>query len=935
MKTNRLLIAVATFIIISAAGACTDELDISTPTDNGEIKFGVSVTDCGSNPPISRANGTTGKWGEMVSLYSAAIGDSLYMLPEVTDMPDMSGFNKSMSRGSTVNSSGMYSTFAVSAYYYTDSWDNGHSIEQPNYFISQEVAKMGDSYAITPTRYWPSDGKMRFLAYAPVDNSNYTYYSWISDPSNPRGSYIHIDVPQNAAEQEDLLVAYTAEINCKGRATGSTPLNFKHALAGVKFNLKSDMAGYRLKKVTINNVVSRGDFLFDIQTASEQSSADTDISSKCSLWGALDGYSTYMDYTDGDTDEHVFFMLPQWIEEAPIDIVLETTDGTNETYSLSGSIKNSLWQMGKLTTYNITFSDNGLEVTEPSVFDYKGQIFSQANNSFAVDNPVTVTSFKRNEADPWTVTYKEPGKAASSTCDWLSYTQEEVAGSPYSTIVKFHASSTPVNIDIDANLQNAATKGSTGTRYNLANANGTANTVTNTANCYIVGAKGYYILPLVYGNAIQNGTTNESYKFTGSGSNFLTTFKNHLGNAITSPYITDNANCVAAGAKLIWQDEQNLVSSVALDKTAYGGKGGLTFNIGSDIKQGNAVIAVVDNNGDVMWSWHIWVTNMGLDEGDNSIAIANNAGREYDIMPTNLGWCSSDSDGDGKNDAIKYYKKRTCEVTFTSASGNSQTITITQESHIAFPRGNNVYYQWGRKDPFVGTNVNWGNKPWYDGTGTLHGNEAPPRIYPDGQNDNRKTTIAAIDSGDLVKNPGKWHNPSGTELDTNTPSSSNQAYINLWSGNASYSGTQHAKTVYDPCPVGWQVADTETFTGFTTDGQNTTEDGSQTAKMNYVLRSDIPSGDPSLELICFYTDDTKIKSVVFPQTGYRDWNALAGVYRFGSETSAGEGRGFIWLAGNMDNHDSYNFKFAYQQFVQPRSAFFVCDGFPVRPCKTK
>ncbi|MDY5237317.1 hypothetical protein, partial [Bacteroides helcogenes] len=30
----------------------------------------------------------------------------------------------------------------------------------------------------------------------------------------------------------------------------------------------------------------------------------------------------------------------------------------------------------------------------------------------------------------------------------------------------------------------------------------------NTANCYVVSASGYYSFPLVYGNAIKDGTTN-------------------------------------------------------------------------------------------------------------------------------------------------------------------------------------------------------------------------------------------------------------------------------------------------------------------------------------------------------------------------------------------------------------------------------------------
>lgn len=66
----------------------------------------------------------------------------------------------------------------------------------------------------------------------------------------------------------------------------------------------------------------------------------------------------------------------------------------------------------------------------------------------------------------------------------------------------------------------------------------------NTANCYLVNASGTYTLPLVYGNAIKNGGPNTAaYTSTKSGTNILTGFVNHLGDAISEPYIYDNPGC--------------------------------------------------------------------------------------------------------------------------------------------------------------------------------------------------------------------------------------------------------------------------------------------------------------------------------------------------------------------------------------------------------
>ena len=169
----------------------------------------------------------------------------------------------------------------------------------------------------------------------------------------------------------------------------------------------------------------------------------------------------------------------------------------------------------------------------------------------------------------------------------------------------------------------------------------------NTANCYVVTHPGYYKFPLVYGNAIKNGATNAN----AYGSS---TFVNHLGNPITEPYIYDNSDCTVRSAELVWQDAQNLISNnIALcDNDTY-----ISFEITKEnIQQGNAVIAVKDENGKIMWSWHIWVTNKNVYEtytyGD------------YKFMPIALG------------------QRETNEGT-----------TCT-------------FYQWGRKDPFRGATTN-------------------------------------------------------------------------------------------------------------------------------------------------------------------------------------------------------------------------------------
>lgn len=172
----------------------------------------------------------------------------------------------------------------------------------------------------------------------------------------------------------------------------------------------------------------------------------------------------------------------------------------------------------------------------------------------------------------------------------------------------------------------------------------------NTANCYVITHPGYYKFPLVYGNAIKNGATNANAYGVKDGTSISSTFVNHLGNLITDPYIYENSGCTVGSADLVWQDAQYLVTNIELcDDKKY-----IKFQITKEnIQQGNAVIAVKDESGAIMWSWHIWVTNKNVYEtytyGD------------YKFMPIALGQRETD-----------------------------QGTTCT-------------FYQWGRKDPFKPT----------------------------------------------------------------------------------------------------------------------------------------------------------------------------------------------------------------------------------------
>ena len=183
--------------------------------------------------------------------------------------------------------------------------------------------------------------------------------------------------------------------------------------------------------------------------------------------------------------------------------------------------------------------------------------------------------------------------------------------------------------------------------------NGKETHLQNTANCYIIRNEGTYQIPLVYGNAIKNGQVNTEAFYTAG---IATDFQDSYGvlfNAWSSPFIKDHATAQGksiASAELLWNDGKSKIINLSVDDNF------LTFDVES-FSPCNALIAVKDNDGTILWSWHLWLTNEDL----TPKTITNAEGIDFKIMPCNLGWNGWTAD-----------RKPT-----------------------------SPYYQWGRKDPFI------------------------------------------------------------------------------------------------------------------------------------------------------------------------------------------------------------------------------------------
>lgn len=927
---GNLFITLSGLLMAGLYSGCSDDLlgdhGISPDTMSFKVTMSGSAGQMARSADGRPVAGAT-RDRHIVRMAMGSQGDSLYLHPIISDFTDE---DIPLSRSSMVTSqSEIYDQFYVSAYQYSDTWDSDHSKLSPNYFESQKAERQGSVYAMNPVRYWPEDGKMRFLAHAPVGDESFTFYPHDDADRGPR---VHIKIADSVSDQNDLIVSYSEEIDCKGASTVAS-LNFKHALTGIRFVCDKSVPKGIITNITLKGVRYEGDFFYNLPDGSQKSSADVTLDNNFSGWEIYDKeFSLDLNYavtgednaqiTDGD---NTFLMFPQTLPaDATVEITLQHVDTngqpTSQIDKISGSLASRQWPAGKIVTYKISTSDQILDVSEPALFDYLGNVYSSTDATMSNTNSVSVASYAGDKNMQWKVEYMDDDATSwSTTSAWLSIDPSWTWQDQAEQTVPFVAKSSYNAINIDNNLRNAVSKGTSASPYNLSNAAG-ASVVENTANCYMVSAPGYYMFPLVYGNAIKNSATNSAaYTSTAAGADVLTNFKNHRGASITAPYIADNAGCTPDHAAIVWQDADNLVQNVEYVADAFGGKGGIKFYVSpSTIAQGNAVISVSDTS-DVMWSWHIWVTTF---EGfDSSVSLTNRDGNTFTLMPVNLGWCSNGA-------IVRYYPKRSCTVRFTPTEGDESLATeivVTQESHTSIPFGNNPYYQWGRKDPFVGTNIAWGNKERWDGSGKYYGTGSennPPRLFSDLVEDassERLTTRQCLDL--LIKNPDKWHNPPA-KTGGSSYVSLNETYSNLWGENT----LSDTKTVYDPCPAGYQVNYFYTYTGFLAADYNWTSDTGIA-----FVEATAPDWDTT-NLAEFYTDDTKLHSVTFPVCGYRDWNDKAEVVDFTA-------RGFVWMRGTTDDLNAYMFRYASHVAgvanVAPVTMFYSTDGLPVRPALSR
>ena len=302
--------------------------------------------------------------------------------------------------------------------------------------------------------------------------------------------------------------------------------------------------------------------------------------------------------------------------------------------------------------------------------------------------------------------------------------------------------------------------------------------------CDFEGGK-YYTLPLnasVFvnnGAAVEDKTPADAEPVAGQPSNcyMINAAKTYsfdatvIGNGdagiiADAGFHTTSASIDPKSAKLMWEDSEGFISGVSLVK----GK----VNFTAEKNVGNAMIAVFDGAGTVLWSWHIWGVG--------------------DTMPEDEEVSSQATISEKSTLKVKY---TVMDRTLGALSKTSYFTTL---------------YQWGRKDPIPNSTVYYvdGQAAEIEMTYPVHkpGSAADATIltsvqHPECIIDDYKEGL-----------PVDWLASDKTNNYNLLWGDDNTTYVFNKSKPAAGKGWTNGKTIYDPCPSGYRVSSKFAWTGF-------------------------------------------------------------------------------------------------------------------------
>lgn len=328
-----------------------EHTDYST-TDN--ICFGISDSGNGTRAAAANEAITTDRY----VLRSSESSDTLCVRAVVSD-----GIGKAAAKHATRASmqTTMYDQFNVVA-----QLKKSDGNIAPRYYMNEVATKQGVVWQpSSSTYYWPDNGSLRFLAWAPIDAE--LDESPVKPSEDVNKTTIKYTVPADLSKQRDLVAAATGyNASPAGGVCAPVSLQFKHLCTAVVVKTGATMAPGTIKSVTITNVRNSGTYDM-LRSAWTLNNATTSYTVSPNMATG----STTAEGTKLNADDATFMLLPQTLgAESKLEVMFHDNISGRDRL-LTASLNGAEWPMGKTVTYRLSITpEYELEFTsEPQVQD--------------------------------------------------------------------------------------------------------------------------------------------------------------------------------------------------------------------------------------------------------------------------------------------------------------------------------------------------------------------------------------------------------------------------------------------------------------------------------------------------------------------------------------------------------------------------------------
>lgn len=328
-----------------------EHTDYST-TDN--ICFGISDSGNGTRAAAANEAITTDRY----VLRSSESSDTLCVRAVVSD-----GIGKAAAKHATRASmqTTMYDQFNVVA-----QLKKSDGNIAPRYYMNEVATKQGVVWQPSSSiYYWPDNGSLRFLAWAPIDAE--LDESPVKPSEDVNKTTIKYTVPADLSKQRDLVAAATGyNASPAGGVCAPVSLQFKHLCTAVVVKTGATMAPGTIKSVTVTNVRNSGtyDMLRSAWTLNDATTSYT-VSPNMATG------STTAEGTKLNADDATFMLLPQTLgADSKLEVMFHDNISGRDRL-LTASLNGAEWPMGKTVTYRLSITpEYELEFTsEPQVQD--------------------------------------------------------------------------------------------------------------------------------------------------------------------------------------------------------------------------------------------------------------------------------------------------------------------------------------------------------------------------------------------------------------------------------------------------------------------------------------------------------------------------------------------------------------------------------------